>query len=1049
MASLSGQCPGRLAAKLVFVLTVCLPLCLAGEDDHRKEVQYDDYSYRVNCGGPGFKDEFNGTWLADDQSANVNHSVGGFNVNSTSPENGFTRIYSSAKVSSDASILKYSFHVEMGMRYLLRLYFFPLPLNQSRKALKKAIFSVVVNGEALIPDYEFSKYAKGRADMQEIYLPGFNTQKAEISFIPIHSTPFSYINGIELKNTKINASDNKTDRLYGPFVSSNMTVFSEYRINCAGKKAIFDALGRKWSSDEGYMFPSFVFHTNNSVKPSIISPMGSQEELYKSQRAGDLRGLNYWLNVTMKEEYIVRLHFADISNASDVIIDQSGSCDILINDYPVKIGYNMTFSAGKTFVADIQEFHFSSSFSDTLRIKLLHSSRDLGTDDGPSLAAIEVYRICKGTWDFLVVKPFTPPAEKTVFPPELSAEILTNFKGGLGNPEELSSWNLTEGKPCLSSAIWKGIGCKEGNITSLILPYLDLGGTLDSSLGSLITLEYLWLYGNTISGSLPPQIGNLSSLMSLRLHNNSFSGDVPLEFGQLKNLHQLTLNNNHLTGAVPYPLLNLASLFDFLNWDAFVRYTPGNPDLCAPLNSSIRADLPLCEKTETDMELGPEMKERNGNSWVTVAAVLGSFGSLLLLVTAVLGGYMLGFRRHMRTLEEEKEKEEKEKERDVKGGVMVPLKTQAWEYFRKSRRQNKQVVPTRISAEKNFTLSELQKATQNFSGQNLLGSGGFGKVYRGILPDGTFVAIKRHVAGSGQGFKQFYMELETLSKVRHRHLVSLIGFCQEAKEMILVYEYMPRGTLRDHLPPLERYSVQLSWEKRLEIAIGAGKGLDYLHSGLNPPLIHRDVKSTNILIDADLSAKVGDFGLTRIGPTEGETHVSTAVRGSFGYLDPEYYKWLQLTKKSDVYSFGVVLLELMAGRKVIDLSRAVENSQITEVNLVEWSRPFLQAETLNPIVDKSLNGNFQTESMELVGKLVLRCLQEQAISRPGMDEVLRELETALRIETKKKTKENCEFVLEVANNEILSSCSNSSLSSEGEFHPYENCGSPRLDDLSS
>ncbi|KAJ3682926.1 hypothetical protein LUZ60_013153 [Juncus effusus] len=295
----------------------------------------------------------------------------------------------------------------------------------------------------------------------------------------------------------------------------------------------------------------------------------------------------------------------------------------------------------------------------------------------------------------------------------------------------------------------------------------------------------------------------------------------------------------------------------------------------------------------------------------------------------------------------------------------------------------------KVDGVKSFTFAELAAATNDFDSAVQVGQGGYGKVYKGVLADGTVAAIKRAQQGSLQGSKEFFTEIELLSRLHHRNLVGLLGYCDEEEEQMLVYEFMPNGTLRDHLSG--KFKESLSFSSRLRLALAAARGISYLHTEADPPIFHRDIKASNILLDAKMVAKVADFGLSRLAELpliEGNApgQISTVVKGTPGYLDPEYFLTHKLTDKSDVYSLGVVFLELLTGRQPITYGRNI----VREVMMASQSGHIFS------VIDDRM-GSYPAECVEKFATLALRCCKDETDERPSMKEVVRELEVIWRL----------------------------------------------------
>ncbi|KAK3140033.1 hypothetical protein QOZ80_5AG0394450 [Eleusine coracana subsp. coracana] len=286
------------------------------------------------------------------------------------------------------------------------------------------------------------------------------------------------------------------------------------------------------------------------------------------------------------------------------------------------------------------------------------------------------------------------------------------------------------------------------------------------------------------------------------------------------------------------------------------------------------------------------------------------------------------------------------------------------------------------------TYKELKLMTANFKEE--IGRGGFGSVFLGHLENGSPVAVKMCSKTTSQGDKEFSTEAQHLTRIHHRNLVSMVGYCKEEKHLGLIYEYMHGGNLDDRLRGKASASTPLTWHQRLKIALDSAHGLEYLHKACQPPLIHRDVKTTNILLSADLEAKISDFGLMKVFADEFRTHITTQPAGTLGYLDPEYYNTSRISEKSDVYSFGVVLLELITGQPP-----AVTISDTESIHIPRWVREKLSVGEIESIADRRMGGEYDVNSVWKVAELALQCIERPSHERPTMTEVVLELKESL------------------------------------------------------
>eukprot|EP00249_Psilotum_nudum_P024646 c29248_g2_i1 orf=384-2843(+) len=471
----------------------------------------------------------------------------------------------------------------------------------------------------------------------------------------------------------------------------------------------------------------------------------------------------------------------------------------------------------------------------------------------------------------------------SVLPPCLSAfEAYQIVRTSVGTRQEdvdallsireafhLSHWS---GDPCLPLSgdngpiFWDGLTCSLANglptVTKLNLSFKGLTGSIPTAIQKLVNLEDLLLGNNLLVGTIP-NLSALSNLTTLELQNNQLTGFVPTFLASLPKLRVLYLQNNKLTGIIPSSL-HFNKNFDF-------RYTNNS---VAYANGSVSSpEFVIIPKASRKFTMNNKFK-------LLVGCFVG--GSLLLLLVVIVIAYSFLYKRHAKLFSAEASKV-----------FQSPPK-----YVVKTVPEVEKIELNSIYMQE-FSLAELHTATNSFS--NRIGEGGFGAVYHGILPDGQMVAVKVRSTNSIQGIREFTTELTLLSGIWHENLVPLVGYCPE--QQILVYPYMSNGSLQDRLYGEAARRKPLDWMTRLNIALGAARGLNFLHSAGARCIIHRDVKSSNILLDNSMVAKVADFGFSKYAPQEGDSMVSLEVRGTAGYLDPEYYSTQQLTVKSDVFSF--------------------------------------------------------------------------------------------------------------------------------------------------
>ncbi|CAA0838163.1 Probable LRR receptor-like serine/threonine-protein kinase [Striga hermonthica] len=538
--------------------------------------------------------------------------------------------------------------------------------------------------------------------------------------------------------------------------------------------------------------------------------------------------------------------------------------------------------------------------------------------------------------------------------PDAQGDALYALKISLNaSSNQLTDWNQNQVNPCT----WSKVLCEGSNVTTVTLSNMGFSGTLSPKIGILKTLNTLQLQGNGITGKIPEELGNLTSLTMLDLENNHLTGEIPSSLGNLKSLTFLILNQNNLSGPIPESLSSLSSLVN-------LQLASNN------LNGSIPEQLFQISKynfSGNQLNCGIRSAhscafENGGHSSKSKAGmVIGIIGAFLVII--LLGALLLLFLW-------------KGRQKGYRREVFVDV---AGEVDRR----------IEFGQLKRFAWRELQLATDNFSEKNVLGQGGFGKVYKGVLGDNTKVAVKRLTDfESPGGDTAFQREVEMISVAVHRNLLRLIGFCTTPTERLLVYPFMQNLSVASRLRELKPGEPVLDWATRKRVALGTARGLEYLHEHCNPKIIHRDVKAANVLLDEDFEAVVGDFGLAKLVDVR-RTNVTTQVRGTMGHIAPEYLSTGKSSEKTDVFGYGIMLLELVTGQRAIDFSRLEEED---DVLLLDHVKKLEREKRLEGIVDRNLRREYEIDEVEMMIQVALLCTQSSPEDRPAMSEVVRMLE---------------------------------------------------------
>uniref|UniRef100_A0A0E0HTV5 Protein kinase domain-containing protein n=1 Tax=Oryza nivara TaxID=4536 RepID=A0A0E0HTV5_ORYNI len=583
------------------------------------------------------------------------------------------------------------------------------------------------------------------------------------------------------------------------------------------------------------------------------------------------------------------------------------------------------------------------------------------------------------------------------------AAALGNLYSSWNSPAQLTGWSAGGGDPC--GAAWMGVSCVGSAVTSIKLSGMGLNGTLGYQLSNLLALKTMDLSSNNLHDSIPYQLP--PNLAYLNLSHNLLFQEIGEMFGNLTALSELDVSFNNLNGNLPISLRSLSNISGILGGNSFLN-VPSSPPSTITSPPQGQPDFPQGPTTapnipEIPIDQGSDKKQRLRTGLVigivigSMAAACGVLFALVLCLHNVRkskdGGISESkdvastFAVNIDRASNREIWDHTQQDAPVSSSVLPPMGKMTPERVYSTNSSMSKKMKVSVTANP-YTVASLQVATNSFCQDSLLGEGSLGRVYKADFPNGKVLAVKKIDSASLSLYEEdnFLEVVSSISRLRHPNIVPLAGYCVEHGQRLLVYEHIGNGTLHDILHFFDDTSKILTWNHRMRIALGTARALEYLHEVCLPPVVHRNLKSANILLDKEYSPHLSDCGLAALTPNP-EREVSTEVFGSFGYSAPEFAMSGIYTVKSDVYSFGVVMLELLTARKPLDSSR-----ERSEQSLVTWATPQLHdIDALAKMVDPVMDGMYPAKSLSRFADIIALCVQPEPEFRPPMSEVVQQL----------------------------------------------------------